>query len=128
MRSLILVLPAALLLASTFAFAADPNVTGTWTGKAMVTPGDAPPIERTAILVLNQAGSTVTGTAGPSEDQTLPISNGKMAGSKLTFVVQGDDISITFNLTLDGDRLKGDATGSQQGTPLKVTIELTRTK
>jgi hypothetical protein len=129
MKALVLVLLAALLAGVTCVAAPDVNISGTWTGKAMVTPEGAEAVERSAIVVLKQEGSTVTGTAGPAEDTMLPISNGKLEGSKLTFaVVQEGEVNITFNMAFENGRLTGTAAGNQGGTPLKITIELTRAK
>ncbi len=121
----------ALLLAfvlAAAAFAADVNFTGTWTGKATITTPDGDTRESGAVLVLKHEGTAVTGTAGPSEDRQVPISNGKAEGPKLAFAIQAEEVAFTFNLVLKEDHLTGDASGSQAGQTRKVKFDLTRAK
>lgn len=126
MRALILVFLLAAAAAS--AVAADANFTGTWTGSAKVATPDGQTRDTSVLLVLKHEGAAVTGTAGPAEDRQLPISNGKADGAKLTFAVQAEDVTINFSLTLDGDHLKGDASGTQAGQPLKIALDVSKSK
>lgn len=104
------------------AFAAD--VTGKWSGTFAPSGGDSNP----AYAVLKQAGSTITGTAGPGEDQQWPFT-GKIDGNRVTGEVKGPEGQVfKLDLTLDGDRLKGDASGEHDGQAMKATLDLTRVK
>ncbi len=115
------------LLFSALALAADDvNVTGTWAGKAVLTGPDGQSRDSGAFMIFKQEGTTLSGTAGPSEERQVPIEKGKVEGSKVSFAVSGDDATFNFTMILENDRLKGEATGSQAGTPLKVTIELAK--
>ncbi len=120
-RLLLVLLLSALVLA-----AADANVTGTWTGSAVLVGPDGQSRNSGAVMIFKQDGSTLTGTAGPSEDRQVTIEKGKVEGSKVSFEVSADDATFQFVMVLDKDLLKGEATGSQAGVPLKVKIELAR--
>ena len=123
MRTLLL----ALILAAA-ASAADVDVSGRWSG-VMTMPGpDGQPRDGTAIFLLKQAGTAVTGTAGPTEDHQLPLSEGKVQGPKLSFRVQAESVDFTFVMTVDGDHMKGEGTGTLNDQQLKVKFDLSRAK
>jgi len=113
------------LLAATLT-AADANVTGKWTGSATMTAPDGQTRDSPALLVLKQDGTTLTGTAGPNEEQSQPIQKGKVEGFKVTFELATNDAAIVFTLTLESDHLKGDAAGSAGGQTLKIKLDLTK--
>ncbi len=119
-------LPIALLLLimSFAALAAD--VTGTWTGTAVVTLPDGQALDRTAHFVLKQDGTAITGTAGPSPEEQVPIQKGRVEGSKVTVEIAVEDANFVFTLVLENDHLKGEGTGNQGGTPLKVKIDMAK--
>ena len=117
-----------LLLASLAALtAAAADVTGKWTGTYNFENGNNGP----AVMILKQSGGTLSGTAGPGDDQQWPIQNCKMTGSKLTAEVKSPDDGSVFKLelTLNGDSLKGDISGSTpDGQTMKGKIEMARVK
>lgn len=105
------------------AMAAD--VTGKWKGN-FAPEGQDP---SGAFAVLKQSGTTLTGTAGPGEDQQWPLANGKVVGNKVTGeVTSPDGIVFKLDLMLEGDHLKGDVNGMRDGQPMKAKIDLTRVK
>jgi hypothetical protein len=105
------------------AMAAD--VTGKWTG-TFAPEGQDP---SGAFVILKQSGTTLTGSAGPDEEQQWPISNGKIEGNKITGEVTSPEGQVfKLDLTLDGDRIKGDVNSSRDGQPMKAKVELTRVK
>jgi len=114
-----------LLLAVTLT-AADVNVTGKWTGTATMTAPDGQTRDSPALLVLKQEGASLTGTAGPNEEQSQAIQKGKVDGSKVTFELATNDAAIVFALIVDGDHLKGDASGSAGGQTLKIKLDFTK--
>jgi hypothetical protein len=116
----------AILLFAAAACAADANVTGRWTGNAVITMPDGQTIERTALFILTQSGAAVTGTAGPDESQQLPLQDGKLEGSRLTFRVVTEDVLFNFTLTADQDRMQGEVNGTQAGMALKIKLDLSR--
>ena len=70
-----------------------------------------------------------TGTIGRQADQEAEsIQNAKLDGKRLTFEVSSAETSglIKFVLTLDGDRLDGEMSGSMDGTPITGKVHLHR--
>jgi len=104
-----------LLLLTVFALAAA-ELNGKWSGKFDITDSDGQTKADSAYLDLKLEGTKVSGTAGPAADKQWPIKNGKLEGSKLTFGVDTEDGgSITFDLVLDGDTIRGNASGTGSG-------------
>jgi hypothetical protein len=112
-----------LCLAAMTAFAAD--VTGKWTGT--VSPdGESP---SSAYLIVKQSGATLTGSAGPAEDQQWPLTNGKIQGNHITGeVTSPEGMVFKLDITVDGDKMTGQANTTREGQTMKVKIELTRAK
>ncbi len=106
--------------------ATDSGLTGTWAGSAVLTGPDGQPRNSGAVMILKQEGTALTGTAGPSDERQVPIEKGRIEGAKVTFDVSADESTFHFTMVLDKDQLKGEASGSQAGNPVKVTIELAR--
>ena len=112
-----------LALCAMTAFAAD--VTGKWSGTFTPEGGNQSP----ALVILKQTGDTITGSAGPDDSQQWPMSNGKIDGTKITCdVTSPDGIVLKIALTLDGDKMKGDAAMTREGQSMKAVLELTRAK
>ena len=107
---------------------ADVDVSGKWSGSFNVTSPDGETHESTAVLILKQSGTTITGTAGPNEDQQFNIQNGKIDGSKITLEVDHDGQPIKMDLVLAGDRITGEANMSHDGQTAKAKLEVTRAK
>ena len=108
-----------ILLTTALALAAD--ATGTYRGTFAPEDGN----EGTALIILKQTGDSVTGTAGPNEDQRLDISNGKVSGDKITFETEN---SMKFELTLKGEELVGQATRERDGKRQTAKLNLKRVK
>ncbi len=105
------------------ALAAD--VTGKWSGTFSPEGQDA----SNAFVILKQAGSTVTGSAGPDENQQWPLNNGKIQGNKLTGeVASPDGVVYKLDLVLEGEHIKGNITMSREGQTMKATIDVTKVK
>jgi hypothetical protein len=112
-----------LALCAFTAFAADAS--GKWSG-TFTTDEGAP---STGYAVIKQAGTEITGTAGPTADEQLPIANGKIDGDKVTFEVSHPSgMTLKMSLVLDGDTLKGDVTASREGQSMKAKLDLKREK
>jgi len=78
---------------------------------------------------LLQKADAITGTIGRQEDQQGEhIQNAKLDGQRLTFEVSSAEASglIKFVLTLEGDRLDGDMSGSMDGTAIAGKVHLSR--
>jgi hypothetical protein len=105
------------------AMAAD--VTGKWKG-SFAPEGQDP---SSAFVVLKQSGTTLTGTAGPGEDQQWPLANGKVVGNKITGeVTSPEGLVFKLDLVLEGEHIKGDVNGMRDGQAMKAKIDLTRVK
>lgn len=116
------------LLVAAGALMADVDVAGKWTGSFVMDSGGSDPHDSTALLILKQEGSTVTGTVGPNESEQWPIKNGKVEGEKVTLEVQTDGPLITFSLVLDGEHLRGDAHATKDGESKSAKLDVTRAK
>ena len=97
---------------------------GKWTGTATSPNGN-----ETILMILKTAGSEVSGSAGPNEDRQFPIENGRLEGNKFSFQLTGPNGGVFhFELTLDGDSLKGAGTRTLNGETQDGTIDLKRTR
>ncbi|HEY2017828.1 MAG TPA: hypothetical protein VGH38_30190 [Bryobacteraceae bacterium] len=107
--------------------AADIDVTGKWTGSFEVSGPDGQK-SSTALLVLTQKGTEITGTAGPNEDQQSSIQKGKLEGDKLTLEVEDNGTLIRFALMVAGDRITGDARPADSADARSAKLDVKRTK
>jgi hypothetical protein len=115
----------AVLLLSAIALLAD--VTGKWTGSFDVTGPDGQTNAQTAVLSLKQEGNTLSGTAGPSDDEQMAIRAGKVDGNRITFEVALENGPvIKFDLLLADDHIKGSASGESDGRKMTAKLDVTR--
>jgi hypothetical protein len=114
-----------LIIAAVAITAMAADVSGKWTGTFTPEGQDA----GNAFLILKQSGTTLTGTAGPDENQQWPISEGKVDGNKLSGrVVSPDGATYKFILTLDGEHIKGSVEANAGGQSIKGMLDVTRAK
>jgi len=111
----------AVLLPAACALAAD--FTGKWSG--LFTDSDTGKTSP-VYSVLKQDGSTLTGTAGPSESHQMPITTGKIEGDHLTFAVRMGGGTISFDLTNDSGELKGKMQVVEDGHTANASVVLKR--
>jgi len=107
---------------------ADIDVSGKWQGTFKVTDPSGETKESTALMVLKQKGTDITGTVGPNEDEQFPIQKGKIDGNKIVLEADHDGNPIKFDLVLAGDRITGEANGSHDGQAMKAHLDVTRAK
>ena len=102
------------------------DVKGKWDGKITAQRPDGTTAEDTALFVLDQKDTTITGTVGGNEDDQHPITTGKIEGNKVTIdakhLVNGREYHL--ELTLDGDQMKGTLTSGER----KADIAMKRRK
>src|SRR5882724_4029150 len=117
---------ALMLLMAAVAFAGE--LTGKWSGSFDTVAPDGSTNPGPAYMDLKVAGQAVTGTAGPSETDQREISNSKLEGSKLTFeVARGPGgATVKFDLTVDGDSMKGTASAEKDGQRMNAKVEVKR--
>jgi hypothetical protein len=116
-----------ILLAGALAAVAAADASGKWSGAFSTESGGG----GTAYAVLKLSGASLSGTAGPNEQEQWPIQNGKIAGNKISLVVKSpsDGTSYQCDLVLDADHLKGDMTITRtDGQTQKTKMDLTRVK
>ena len=107
---------------------ADGNVTGKWTGSFNISGPNGETKETTALLLLTQNGTDISGTVGPNEEERLTIQKGKIEGDKITLEAEQDGRTIKFALVLAADRLTGDASMTGDGQTAKAKLDVTRSK
>ncbi len=115
-----------LLAALAFGLAADTDISGTWTGSFSITRSNGDSNDGTALLVLKQAGTEITGTVGPDDGQQFPIQKGTIDGDKITLEVQHESHIIKFELVLADGHIRGEANLSGDGQTAKAKLDVTR--
>ena len=95
--------------------AAD-SFTGKWEGTFKLQRPDGTEADpRPVVFNLIQKGETLTGTAGPADEQ-FKIDKGAVKAGKATFEVKDPDGPLfKFTLTIVKGRLQGDMVGEQDG-------------
>ena len=106
------------------------DVSGKWTGNVVVDdPTGGSVIDTQVRAELRQNADAITGAIGRQEDQeSESIQNAKLDGKRLTFEVSSAETNgqVKFVLTLDGDHLDGDMSGSVDGSPIAGKVHLSR--
>ena len=112
---------AALCLSVLTGAAAD--VTGKWEGKITAQRPDGTSSDDAALLILEQKGTTVSGTVGGSETDRHPITSGTLDGNKLTLEAKNanNDRTYKIELTIAGDEMKGTLSSGERVASLTVT-------
>ena len=125
MRTLLCILiVAALACAAT----TDVNVTGKWSGTFRMTGPNGEVKDSTALLMLKQSGTDISGTLGPNEDEQFVIQKGKIEGDKITLEADHDGHPLKIDLVLAGDRITGEAHMSAEGQTLSGKLDVSRAK
>jgi len=107
---------------------ADVDVTGKWSGSFNMTGPNGETKDGTALLMLKQSGTDITGTVGPSEDEQFAIQKGKIEGDKITLEADHGGHTMKIDLVLAADRITGEAHMSAEGQTLKAKIDVSRAK
>jgi len=114
------------ILSMALAVGAPADVTGRWQGTLTAERPDGTKREDSALLILEQKGTEITGTIGGSEADRHPIVKGTIDGAKVTIqarTVNGER-ELLLELTLDGDEMKGTITSGER----KGQVVLKRSK
>jgi ketosteroid isomerase-like protein len=103
------------------------NVSGKWSGSFDMTAPDGSIQHDTAVLILKQDGSAVTGSVGQSEDKQTEITDGKADGPQIQFTMDTHrGMSMIFHLRMESDHLKGDADGETPGGKVSAKVDAIR--
>lgn len=100
---------------------APADVKGKWEGKITGHRDDGTTSEDSALLILDQKDTTITGSVGGNESDQHPITSGTIDGNKISLVAKhlqnGREYKI--ELTVENDEMKGTLTsGDRRGTLL----------
>ena len=125
MRTFLCVL--ALMAALTVAAVADVDVSGKWSGTFNMTGPDGDK-DGTALLILKQSGTDITGSVGPGEDEQFPIQKGTIEGNKITLEADHGGHTMKIDLVLADNRITGEAVMEAEGQTLKAKIDVSRAK
>jgi hypothetical protein len=96
---------------------APADVKGKWDGTLTATRDDGGTREDSALLILDQKDTTITGSVGGSETDQHPITSGTIEGNKVVITAKSaSGREFRLELTLENDQLKGTvASGEMRG-------------
>jgi ketosteroid isomerase-like protein len=86
------------------------GLVGTWFGEIILKTPDGKTSHDTAVLILEQRASTITGSIGRTVDQQTPFTNGEVDGRNIRFHLDAGG-GLDFSLHLAAGRLEGAAAG-----------------
>jgi hypothetical protein len=108
---------------------AETDVTGKWTGTLTISGPDGGGEPSSALLLLKQSGSEITGTVGPNDGEQFPVKKGTIAGSKITLEIEPhENQSVTVELVVTGEKMTGELSMSRDGEKRTGKIEVARAK
>jgi len=100
------------------------SFTGKWSGSFEITPPDGKVVHDSAVLILKQSGTAVTGSIGQSDDKQSAFKDGRADGHSLQFTLDsGKGMHLEFHLLLVAGHLKGSASGTLQGGIVTASID-----
>lgn len=118
---------AAAMLSIAGAQTAPTDFSGRWSGSFDVVQPSGSVQPDTSIFMLKQDGKALTGTAGQSEARQSPIANGEIVGNHAHFdLIVNPQMTVHFDLAIDGDHLRGAATGMPAPPGSKVVVDARR--
>jgi len=120
------ILPITLLALTAYAA----NFAGKWSGVIEIDDSGGK-IETPVELYLEQKAGTLSGKIGRSNNpESVEIRNAKVEGDKLTFDSSSTEASasMTFTLTIQGDRMQGEMRGVAQGNEIVAKVSFSRVK
>lgn len=108
-----------LATASSTAQTAASKIAGTWFGDFLITNPDGRISHNKAVLVVEEHGSKLSGSIGPTVDQQNPFADAQVENGALRFHLNAAG-GLDFVLQLTDGRLKGTASGAR----MKAALEL----
>src|SRR5579859_5909367 len=106
------------------------NLAGKWFGIIEIDDSGGK-IETPVELYLEQKAGTLSGKIGRSNNpESVEIRNAKVDGDKLTFDSSSTEASasMTFSLTIQGERMQGEMRGVAQGNEIVAKVTFSRVK
>ena len=99
------------------------DATGKWTGT--ITPDGADRSEP-AYMIFAQDGNKLSGSGGPDEAERHPFQDGKVQGDRMIFEVSTPKGTLSFDLKIVGDEIKGEVQAKKDGETRTARISLKR--
>lgn len=90
------------------------DVSGTWFGDFVMTGPDGKSSHDTAVLILEQHGAQLTGSAGRAVDMQTPFSDGRVENDRVQFHLQAAG-GMDFTMQLKDGHLQGVAASASPG-------------
>ena len=114
------------VLSMALAIAVPADVTGRWAGTLTAERPDGSTHQDSVLLILEQKGSSLTGTIGGHENDRHPITKGTIDGNRVSIQATSANGERQFQLelTLDADEMKGTLTSGER----KAQIAVKRSK
>ena len=106
------------------------NVAGKWSGIIEIDDSGGK-IETPVELYLEEKAGTLSGKIGRSNNpESVEIRNARVEGDKLTFDSSSTEASasMTFSLTIHGERMQGEMRGVAQGSEIVAKVSFSRVK
>jgi len=108
--------------------APDTDISGKWSGSFNLTRPDGETKDSTAVLLLKQTGTEISGSVGPNEEEQHAITKGSIAGDKITLEAADEGRVIRFELVVAADRITGEANMTNEGQTMKAKLDVTKVK
>ena len=106
------------------------DISGKWGGTVDVEdPTDGSTISTEVRAEFQQQADKISGKIGrQGEQESESIKDAKLEGTRLTFEVSSTEMSgvFKFALTLEGDGLEGEMSGTMEGNPITGKVHLKR--
>lgn len=95
------------------------HISGTWFGELTLTNPDGTVSHDTAVLIVEQHGSSATGSIGRTVDQQTPLADVRVDDKSIRFHLDAGG-GMDFSLHLDTGHLQGEATGKSMKAEVKL--------
>lgn len=103
------------------------DLTGKWVGSAETINPEGKTQKQAIYFQLRQSGDQLTGVIGSEGAQQFEISDGKVEGNTVTFVIKPEGAQPwSFRLTASGDVMQGESSAVEDGKTVKGRVDLKR--
>ncbi len=111
------------LIGQTSSNQSQPSISGTWFGEFNMTNPNGKVSHDTAVLIFEENGSNLTGSAGATVDRQSPMTAGKVESGQVLFHVDAAG-GVDFELHMDGGHLQGTATMHSPNGPMQAAVDV----
>jgi ketosteroid isomerase-like protein len=99
------------------------GISGTWFGDFDITNPDGKVSHDTAVLILQENGTGLTGSAGGTIDRQSPMTAGKVDNGQILFHLDAAG-GVDFALHMDAGHIRGTATMHSPNGPMQAEIDV----